>query len=103
LQVALEKLCQELAQLGVFNILISDGRSLYAFCTKKFFYIVRKAPFGFATLVDEDLRVDFSKETNPKDRVAVIASNPLTRDEVWSELPLGQLTVFRNGTLSLRA
>jgi glutamine amidotransferase len=78
-------------------VLISDGRSLYAFCTKKLYYIVRKAPFGVATLVDEDMRVDFSKETNPKDRVAVIASNPLTRDEVWSTLPLGTLSVFRNG------
>jgi glutamine amidotransferase len=103
LQAALEKLCKELAKLGVFNILMSDGRSLYTFCTKKLYYIVRKAPFGVATLVDEDLRVDFSKETTPKDRVAVIASNPLTRDEVWSTLPLGQLTVFRNGTPSLRA
>lgn len=97
---ALQDLCAEMAQLGVFNVLISDGRTLYAFCTKKLYYIVRKAPFGVATLVDEDLRVDFSQETTPHDRVAVIASNPLTRDEAWSELPLGRLSAFRGGGLA---
>ncbi|MDB5641027.1 MAG: class glutamine amidotransferase, partial [Hyphomicrobiales bacterium] len=66
---ALQILCGEIATRGVFNVLISDGRSLYAYCTKKLFYIVRKAPFGVATLVDEDLRMDFSKETTPHDRV----------------------------------
>ncbi len=96
---ALEALCLELARLGVFNVLLSEGRSLYAFCTKTLFYIVRKAPFGVATLVDEDLRIDFSQVTTPDDRVAVIASNPLTRDEVWSQLPLGRLSVFRGGVL----
>jgi predicted glutamine amidotransferase len=96
---ALQELCSEVAQLGVFNVLLSDGRTLHAFCTKTLYYIVRKAPFGVATLVDEDLRVNFSDETTPDDRVAVIASNPLTRDEVWSELPLGRLSVFRGGDL----
>jgi glutamine amidotransferase len=96
---ALHELCNELAGRGVLNVLMSDGRTLYAFCTKKLFYIVREAPFGVATLIDEDLRMDFSKETGPHDRVAVIASNPLTRDEVWRELPLGKLSAFRNGAL----
>jgi predicted glutamine amidotransferase len=96
---ALQDLCGEMAKLGVFNILISDGRTLYAFCTKALYYIIRKAPFGVATLVDEDMRVDFSKETSPDDSVAVIASNPLTRDEVWSELPIGRLSAFRGGAL----
>jgi glutamine amidotransferase len=96
---ALHELCDELAGRGVLNVLMSDGRTLYAFCTKKLFYIVREAPFGVATLIDEDLRMDFSKETGPHDRVAVIASNPLTRDEVWRELPLKKLSAFRNGAL----
>lgn len=95
----LEKLCQELGEHGVFNVLLSDGRSLYAFCTKKLYYIVRKAPFGVATLIDEDMRVDFSKVTTPTDKVAVIASNPLTRDETWSELPLRRLSAFRGGDI----
>ena len=97
---ALGALCEDLSQLGVFNMLMSEGRTLFAFCNKKLFYIVRQAPFGVATLVDEDLRVDFAAETTPTDRVAVVASNPLTRDEVWSELPLGKLSAFRAGRLA---
>lgn len=99
LERALGELCAELAPLGVFNVLMSEGRALYVFCTKPLYYIVREAPFGVATLVDEDLRVDFAQETTPNDRVAVIASDPLTRDEVWSQLPVGRLSVFRKGTL----
>ncbi|MDB5510488.1 MAG: class glutamine amidotransferase [Hyphomicrobiales bacterium] len=102
LERALGSLCRDLGDLGIFNILLSEGRSLFAFCNKKLFYIERHAPFGVATLVDEDLRVDFSDETTPTDRVAVVASNPLTRDETWSELPLGQLSTFRAGSLQRR-
>lgn len=94
---ALAELFAELSPLGVFNVLLSDGRWLYAFCNKKLYFIERSAPFGAATLIDEDLRVDFSKVTTPDDRVAVVASAPLTRDEPWLILPLNQLTVFRDG------
>jgi predicted glutamine amidotransferase len=97
---ALGKLCQDLGTLGIFNVLMSEGRTLYAFCNKQLFYLVRQAPFGVATLVDEDLRVDFATVTSPEDRVAVVASNPLTRDEIWSELPLRTLTAFRNGAIA---
>jgi predicted glutamine amidotransferase len=97
---ALGKLCQDLGALGIFNVLMSEGRTLYAFCNKQLFYLVRQAPFGVATLVDEDLRVDFATVTSPEDRVVVVASNPLTRDEIWSELPLRTLTAFRNGAIA---
>lgn len=97
LDAALSELCARLAALGVFNILLSEGRTLYAYTNKKLCCIVRCAPFGAATLIDEDLRADFSKVTSPHDRVAVIATNPLTRDETWTSLPLNRLTIFRNG------
>lgn len=96
----LEELCQTLSPLGVFNMLLSDGRALYVFCNKTLHYIERRAPFGRATLVDEDLQVDFAKVTTPDDRVVVIASAPLTRDEVWSTLPLGRLSVAMDGRLT---
>ena len=99
LDQALGELCADLGALGVFNVLVSEGRTLYAFCNKKLFYLVRCWPFGVATLIDEDLRVDFSTMTTPNDRVVVVASSPLTRDEVWLELPARTMTVFRNGQL----
>jgi predicted glutamine amidotransferase len=102
LEKALEDMLGELAQLGVFNVLFSEGRRLYVYCTKPVYYIERRAPFGRATLIDEDLQVDFSQVTTPNDRVAVIASAPLTRDEAWSTLPLGRLSVFCDGELVLK-
>jgi glutamine amidotransferase len=100
LEVELSKLWRELAQMGVLNVLLSEGRCLYAYCTKPLHYIERRAPFGRATLIDDDLQVDFSQVTTPNDRVTVVASAPLTRDESWSVLPLGRLSVFVDGALA---
>ncbi len=102
LETELAKLFAELGAMGVFNVLLSEGRCLYAYCTKPLHFIERRAPFGRATLIDEDLQVDFSQVTTPDDRVAVVASAPLTRDESWSVLPLGQLSAFRDGALARR-
>jgi predicted glutamine amidotransferase len=90
-------LAQELGALGVFNMLLSDGRSLFAFCGTRLAWLTRRAPFGPATLLDEDLTVDFSRETTPRDVVTVVATRPLTRDESWTVLSPGDFLVFRRG------
>lgn len=95
----LPELFGRLAELGVFNALMSDGRSLYAHCGKRLSMITRRAPFGRATLIDEDLAVDFSAETTPDDVVTVIATRPLTRDETWTELAVGSTSVLRDGEI----
>jgi len=41
--------------------------------------------------------VDFRELTSPSDRVAVIATTPLTDNEVWTSIPPDQLVVFRDG------
>jgi len=69
---------------GTFNMLLGDGRQLFARCSTKLHYIVRKAPFKKATLADEDISVDFAEVTTPKDRVAIVATMPLTVDETWT-------------------
>ncbi|MBL8305023.1 MAG: class II glutamine amidotransferase, partial [Ideonella sp.] len=60
-------------------------------------YLVRQRPFGRARLQDEDLSVDFSQLTSPGDRVAVVATEPLTTDEAWTPFAAGELKVFVNG------
>jgi len=60
-------------------------------------WITRRAPFGPATLVDEDLTADFSKQTGPGDIVSVVATRPLTRDETWTTMRSGSFVVFRRG------
>ena len=44
-----------------------------------------------------ELEIDFAKETTPRDKVAVIATSPLTRDEVWERCRRGEFAVFRAG------
>lgn len=87
----------ELASHGKFNYLLSNGRSLFAHCADRLQYIVRQAPFTTAHLVDDDVAVDFSEVTTPDDRVAVIATQPLTDNEQWTALAPGELAVFRDG------
>lgn len=88
---------EDLAAYGTFNFLLSNGDLLLAHCSTKLTYIVRKAPFGTAHLMDEDLSVDFNDVTSPEDQVAVIATVPLTDNEAWTPLAPGELLMFRGG------
>ena len=89
----------ELGAEGKFNFLLADGRHLYARCGTKLCYIIRKAPFGRATLCDAEMAIDFSAVTSERDRVAVVSTEPLTRDEVWHQGTPGSLWVFGRGAL----
>ena len=94
---AIAELFDDLRGLGVFNALLSEGRSLYASCSTKLCYVERAAPFGQASLIDEDLEVDFAQETTPDDRVLILASTPLTRNETWHQVPVQTTLVARDG------
>jgi len=96
---ALHELTLPLAGMGIFNYLLSNGDCLFAHCSTELYYIVRRAPFNVAHLKDEDVLVDFSAVTTPNDRVAVIATQPLTDNEAWSRMKLGSLWVFQQGDL----
>jgi predicted glutamine amidotransferase len=95
----LDKLCNQLGELGIFNILLSDSKLLYAYCSTKMCWISRRAPFGEAQLLDTDLCVDFGKETTPNDVVTVVATTPLTNNEVWNDVTAGRLHRFHLGEL----
>jgi len=97
LAAAVEELARRLAALGVFNMLLSDGRSLFCHCSTKLAWLTRRAPFGPAALIDADLVADFEKETTPNDVVTVVATRPLTRDEAWTVMEPGTTVVFRQG------
>jgi predicted glutamine amidotransferase len=97
LQRAVAAVAEDLAAHGSFNFLLSNGDVLLAHCSTRLAYIVRKAPFGTAHLMDEDLTVDFRDVTSPEDRVAVIATAPLTDNETWTPLAPGELLMFRGG------
>ena len=46
---------------------------------------------------DEDLSVNFAEHTMLDDRVAVVATTPLTCDEQWTPFAPGELKVFVDG------
>lgn len=48
-------------------------------------------------LADEDLAVNFAEHTTPDDRVAVVATTPLTCNEAWTPFAPGELKVFVDG------
>ena len=60
-------------------------------------YVVREPPFQQAALVDCDYQVDFAKLAGDGDRVAVIATKPLTLNENWVEFERNQLILFDEG------
>jgi predicted glutamine amidotransferase len=94
---------RELAQLGRFNYLLSNGEYLIAHCTDNLCYILRHAPFARAHLIDQDVTVDFSALTTPNDKVAVIATTPLTDNETWTSMRAGELLAFQHGEPVLTA
>ena len=93
----LAALSEALARHGTFNYMLSNGEYLFAHCSTKLAFVQRKAPFAVAHLKDEDMAVDFSEVTTPDDRVAVIATEPLTVNEAWTAFRPGDLRVFHQG------
>jgi predicted glutamine amidotransferase len=96
---AIAEIGGDIGQSGTFNFLLGDGKHLYARCATKLCYIIRRAPFSRATLADDEISVDFSQVTTPNDRVAIVATAPLTRDETWTPGVPGKMWVFSGGEL----
>jgi len=94
---SLAETTKELRRHGPFNYLLSDGEHFFAHCSTGLNYIVRQAPFAAAHLIDRDVTVDFNELTTPSDRVAVIATTPLTDNEVWTPILPDSLVVFQDG------
>jgi predicted TPR repeat methyltransferase len=108
----LQRLCAQIVQghedETILNFLLGCGQyTLFAYSWpgarpgskvwNGLYYTTRKPPFARAQLADCDYAVDFSTCTKPNDRVAVIATAPLTVDEEWIEFKRGELKMFDNG------
>ncbi len=97
LHAILQQATTAIAAHGTFNYLLSDGEYFFAHCSTKLCYVVRQSPFAAAHLIDEDVTVDFAELATPGDRIAVIATTPLTDNECWIDIPPGQVLVFQDG------
>ena len=97
LSATLAELLPQVAAHGVFNAMLCNGQALWAHCSTQLFHIVRQHPFRRASLQDEDVTVDFAEETSPSDRVAVVVTEPLTKDEKWHAFRPSEIRVFVDG------
>ena len=97
LTATLRELVPRIASHGTFNFMLSNGEALWAHCSTKLCYVVRQHPFRQARLQDDDISVNFAELTTPQDRVAVVVTEPLTRDEEWTLFAPGELKVFAAG------
>ena len=97
LTATLRELAPQVAAHGTFNFMLSNGQALWAHCSTQLCFVVRGHPFTRASLQDEDMTVDFARFTSPQDRVAVVVTEPLTRDEAWQPFSPGEVKVFVDG------
>jgi predicted glutamine amidotransferase len=108
----IRSLCNEIVEhdpdLTILNFLMGCGENVqFAFSWpgarpgssvwNGLHYLIREPPFSVADLEDLDYSIDFSKVATPEDRVAVIATKPLTSNEEWVELRRGELILFDDG------
>ena len=93
----LRELVPRVAAHGSFNALLSNGEALWAHCSTHLHHVLRRHPFTRASLHDEDMSVDFAEVTSPSDRVAVVVTEPLTRDEPWVAFAPGEIRVYVDG------
>jgi predicted glutamine amidotransferase len=93
----LRELVPRIAAHGSFNALLSNGEALWAHCSTRLHHVLRRHPFTRASLHDEDVSIDFAEVTAPSDRVAVVVTEPLTRDEHWVAFAPGEIRVYVDG------
>ncbi|AWX14529.1 class II glutamine amidotransferase [Mergibacter septicus] len=91
------EISQQLSQLGTFNFILSNGEFMIAHCSTNLHYITRKAPFGKAFRVDDNEVIDFNNYAKPDDRVTIITTFPITKNETWTKMEHGGFVLFKNG------
>ncbi|HEY0064460.1 MAG TPA: class II glutamine amidotransferase [Telluria sp.] len=94
---AVAEIAAEIATYGSFNFILSDGDLFFAHCSTALHYVVREYPFRDARLIDCDLAINFSQHNHLDDRMAVIATAPLTTGEAWLAFQPGELKMFVHG------
>ncbi|AUI65773.1 MULTISPECIES: class II glutamine amidotransferase [Glaesserella] len=93
---AVVEITSEIATHGVFNFIMSNGHWMIARCSTNLHYVCRKAPFGTA-LRDDDVMIDFREYTQESDKVTIITTQPLTKNENWTKMKNGGYVFFKEG------
>lgn len=88
-----------IAKHGTFNIILSNGEWLYTFCSTHLTYVSRRYPFRKIEFTDTQIEVDLSAHNDQEDQMIIIATHPLTRNEIWHNYNPNQSRLFNNGDL----
>ncbi|MDU8924735.1 class II glutamine amidotransferase [Pasteurellaceae bacterium LIM206] len=92
-----KEFADDLQQYGTFNFILSNGEWMIAHCTTNLHYLTRQAPFGLAQRIDDDGVIDFRNYTKDGDKVTIISTFPLTKNEVWTKMERGGMVLFKDG------
>ncbi len=93
----LAELVPVIVRHGTFNMLLTDGRAVYAHASTRLVWLERQHPFARARLVDREVEIDLAVANAPDDCMTVIATRPLTHDEAWRHFVPGELRAFADG------
>lgn len=89
---------KEVSIFGIFNFLLSDTEFLYAHRSTQLVYVSRECFSATECLRGEELTIRMSQPQSEPQRVALVATEPLTVNEEWVSLPEGEVIVFRKGS-----
>jgi len=93
----IENGARDIKKFGIFNFILSDGKTLYAYGHDSLYYVQRKSPFGFAALQEDREKVHLSSIKAPDEKAVIVTTEPLTSNENW--IQISGLEIFRNGNL----
>ena len=103
---AIWDIASRIGDYGKFNFLLSDGTYLFAYMNRigTLHYLLRHPPHKrYVELVDEDFKINLSELKGQSEIAAIIATQPLTRNENWIPMEVNTLYVFHKGDLILKS
>ncbi|WP_457807793.1 class II glutamine amidotransferase [Kushneria sp. EE4] len=86
-----------LSEMGVFNMMLSDGRTLYTYCSKKMCWLTRCSPFGTVTSLDTGEHIDLASRCDSATIYTLLATAPLTNESGWQDMHPGEAMAFCDG------
>jgi len=89
---------EEVSAFGIFNFLLSDTEFLYAHRSTRLFHVSRECFSASECLRSEELTIRLAESQSEPQRLALVATEPLTANEDWVSLPSGEVIVFRKGS-----
>ena len=101
----LYELLDELSGYGTLNVLMSNGRYLFAYSHypgKGMWFLRRHPPHkSYVRLLDEDFRVSLG-DTKAEDEYAFLVATKRLTNEPWEKMTPKRLYIFRDGALLLK-